>query len=112
MPANTGQTDALNTGRFRIIWNGWQPNIKCKRELTRRPPSVWGPGLQPMLPIRITLEIPKVNLTSHPNWILYINSNILLYLLMFSLNDGTAVGICTNLHSEYICFWLYLFLYL
>ncbi len=28
--------------------------IKCKRELTRGPPSVRGPGLQPMLPIRIT----------------------------------------------------------
>ncbi len=54
MPANTGQTDALNTGRFHIIRNGWQPYLKCKRELSLEPPSVWGPGLQPMLPIRTT----------------------------------------------------------
>ncbi len=29
MPANMGQTDALNTGQFRIIRNSWQPYIKC-----------------------------------------------------------------------------------
>ncbi len=53
MPANTGQTDALNTGRFRIIWNGWQPYIKCKRELTRGPPSVRGPGHWAIFAIQI-----------------------------------------------------------